>query len=169
VLVEWVAVCCATRPAAAAGAARLVDGGGLPAGAKAFCQTWRVAETHNYDAYLAKLGLSWAARRMIAAVNRFTVTYTIVDGVLHGDTDIPRSQHDVFRTEAPVQLAMMGFEVEVRYAWEGAALVATMRGERIADGKPITVRRSVDDTGTLVAESVCDGVAFTRTYRPTEE
>ena len=138
----------------------------LPAGARAFCAKWRVADTHNYDAYLVKLGLSWGTRKCILALSTFTVTYTIVDGVLHGDTDVPGSKHDIFYTDREVHLAMMGHDVGVHYAWEGNQLVATMRGDQIAGGKPIMVRRWVDDTGTLIAESSCDGVSYTRSYKP---
>ena len=167
VLVEWAqAVCAAARGAPAGRIGRAPAEPGLPAGAAAFCASWRVAETRNYEAYLAKLGLSWAARKCILALpSVYTVTYSIVDGVLHGDTDVPGGQHDVFHTDRTVHLAMMGYKLAVRYAWEdGATLVATMQGDQIAGGKPLTVRRWVDATGTLVAEGSCDGVTYTRTY-----
>jgi hypothetical protein len=140
----------------------------LPAGARAFCRAWRVADTHNYEAYLVKLGLNWVTRKAIMNAPKFTVTYAIVDGVLHGDTNIPNAKHDIFHTDREVRLAMMGHDVGVHYKWEGDALVATMRGDQIAAGEPISVRRWVDDTGTLIAESSCDGVSYTRTYKPAE-
>ena len=77
--------------------------GQLPPGAARFCGTWRVGDTENYEAYLEKLGVAWIARKAMLAA-RFTVTYSIQDGVLHGDAT--GCAHDVFRTDQPVQLAM---------------------------------------------------------------
>ena len=61
---------------------------------------------------------------------------------------------------------MNGQKMIVRYEWQDDALLATMHDPAgsVANGRPIVIKRWVDGTNTLTAESSCDGVSYTRTY-----
>lgn len=143
---------------------------GIPANARRFCGTWEVESTAGYDAYLQKLGLSWAKRKAAAAL-RPMPTYTIRDSVLHGSTPgvLGTPMQDVFSTGHTKRSSMGGYAVDVQYSWRpNGTLVARVRSvdSKLAEGKAFEVWRWVDQrSGRLVATSSVDGCEYVRWYR----
>ena len=145
-----------------------------PKAACAFVGTWSVVAVESqpgeYDAYLQKLGVSWALRRL-AATLKPEPTFSIEDGLLHARTPGAGGVvlHDIFATGRELTISMMGRDVKVVYVWEAGTLLAKVRSPELASGAPIEIRRSIDpNSGRLLATSTCDGVSCTRSYRRKE-
>ena len=143
----------------------------LPAAATTFVGTWSVVAIEDTpganDAYLRKLGVGWALRKL-AATLKPKPTFSIENGVLHATTPGAGGVelHDVFATGRELTIQMMGRDVQVTYAWEAEALVASMRSPELAGGQPIEIRRWVDpQSHLLLAKSSCGDASCTRSYR----
>ena len=163
----------AAAAVAVATTATYVPSAPLPEQANAFCHTWTVVRTENYDAYLQQLGLSYLTRLAVAAITP-EPTMSIVDGKLQGVTRgvLGTSVHDDFSTGHERSISFAGYDTRIRYDWEEDAqtrdfeLVARCRSPKLADGDVFTIRRRVDSaTGELIARSTVRGVSYTRCYR----
>lgn len=148
----------------------------LPSGARAFCCKWRVVRTHNYDAYLSKLGVPWALRKLISTLKpspRYFVEHGVLHAITPGIGGFSR-MHDVFSIGAEKKITFAGFKAVVVYTWERDGgtdvLVARVRLAGDDGSEPVSIRRWVDDgTGQLVAQSTAAGVTYTRWYEAVAE
>ncbi|XP_037602384.1 fatty acid binding protein 7, brain, a [Sebastes umbrosus] len=126
----------------------------------AFCATWKLVDSQNFDEYMKAIGVGFATRQ-VGNVTKPTVVIS-----QDGDKVVVKTQSTFKNTEISAKLGEEFDETTVddrnvksTFTMEGAKLVQVQKW----DGKETKFVREIKD-GKMVATLTFEGVEATRTY-----